>query len=728
MTRIKVILALLLILSLSVSKAQVAEKCATVRYNELLENKSSKASSKEDFEKWLNHKISSRRLAQSASKTLEETYYIPVVIHIIHNGEQVGQGSNIPLTQIQEQIKTLNQDFRRTNPDAAKTPDMFKGVAADVNIEFILALQDPDGAPTDGIVRINGKQEIWQFEEGDEMKRLSYWPSEDYLNIWVANLGNNTIGYSQFPTSEVLIGLEEGSTISETDGVVIHYKELGRGGNANRRSRGRTLTHEIGHFLGVKHIWGDDGEDCFGDDYVEDTPNQGGPNNSCPGFPNSTCGNSSDMFMNFMDYTPDTCMNMFTTGQKERMRTILESSPRRTSLRTSKALEEPVILAIDAALTHIVSPEISTCSNTISPIVIIRNLGTSTLTSVTLEYGLSGSTTSTVTKSIEVEAYDTTKIFLPEVSLPSSFGNQTITISVKNPNGSVDQRLENNSLSRSFLYSPTVELPYNETFSDLDLYGVKNPDNLKSWEITNTGGNGENNTSAYIDLLDNHEIIGEKDYLVTPGFSSKGMSNLSLSFKYAYGMTDEFSNDALVVRISLNCGNSFSASNEVFNKSGTLLSTAQASELPFVPSTSGHWREECLNLSNYVGYENLQIAFIAISGRGNNLYIDDIEIKSGDCNNAMPVATEQEKLDEVKFDLYPNPNDGNMFLDLKIPVSDDLEIIVFDAVGKIISKEKVGIANTLHHFIHLPHISSGIHFVKIKGNKINLNKKVIIKK
>jgi len=726
MTHLKVVLTFLLALILSLSYAQ--EKCATVRYNEQLKNKLNIPLGNENFELWLSNKIKKKRIIQSISKTHEETYQIPVVVHIIHNGEAEGAVSNIPLSQIEEQIKILNQDFRRTNPDAAKTPDLFKDVASDVNIEFKLALQDPDGAPTTGIVRVDGGKEIWYFEEGDEMKKLSYWPSEDYLNIWVANLGDNTLGYSQFPTSDVLVGLEEGSDISETDGVVINYKEFGRGGNANRRSRGRTVTHEIGHYLGIKHIWGDDDNSCTGDDYVEDTPNQGGPNNVCPGFPSSTCSNTSDMYMNFMDYTPDTCMNMFTVGQKERMRTILESSPRRTSLLTSPGLSAPTIYSLDVAIKEVILPGASTCEEVISPVIIIRNIGTTTLTEITVEYGIFNSTPTSVTKSVNVEAYDTAKLYLPPITISSDYGDKTIIFALKTPNGGTDERAENNSISSDFYYSPTVPLPYLETFESIDLFSVRNPDNLKSWEQTTTGGNGDNNGAAYIDLLSNQEVIGEKDYLITPGFSAQSLENLSLSFKYAYGPKNEFSNDALVIRISVDCGNSFRLTNEIYYNSGSSLATTTPSFTPFVPSLPEHWREECLNLSNYAGYDKIQIAFIATSGLGNNLYLDDIEIKSGDCNGEEPLGNEEEKSDNLKLNIYPNPNDGKMTLDLKFPFIDDLDITIVDPLGQVVFQKNVGKTNNLHHTIELPNLSTGIHVVKIKGNKINLNKKVIIRK
>ncbi len=242
---------------------------------------------------------------------------IPVVVHVLHNGESLGSGLNISLAQIQSQIDVLNEDFRRMNSDRSQTPATFSGVAADVGIEFTLACIDPEGNPTNGIVRQQTSVNTF-IQETDNIKFNSQggsdaWPATNYLNIWIAGdiqnqFGEGLLGYAQFP--------DQLSTDPDTDGVVIRTTSFGRTGNIDAPfDEGRTATHEVGHWLNLIHIWGDA---VCGDDLVGDTPVQEAPTTNCPTHPQASCG-SDDMFMNYMDYTNDACMNLFTDGQSNRM-------------------------------------------------------------------------------------------------------------------------------------------------------------------------------------------------------------------------------------------------------------------------------------------------------------------------------------------------------------------------------------------------------------------------
>lgn len=258
---------------------------------------------------------------------------IPVVVHVIYQTSE----QNISDAQVQSQIDVLNEDFRRLNADRTNTPSIFQSVAADVEIEFCLARQDPDGNPTNGITRTQTNATV--FQQNNNMKQpatggKSSWNTSKYLNIWVCNLADGVLGYGTLPNT----------TASSFDGVVISYKHFGRGGSAQSPyNMGRTTTHEVGHWLNLIHIWGDDegtSDPCNGSDQVSDTPNQATPNQGCPTFPKSSCGNTSDMFMNYMDYTRDNCMNLFTQGQKTRMQAALNNL--RPGILSSKGCLEPV--------------------------------------------------------------------------------------------------------------------------------------------------------------------------------------------------------------------------------------------------------------------------------------------------------------------------------------------------------------------------------------------------
>ena len=240
-----------------------------------------------------------------------EIITIPVIVHLLFNTNE----QNITDEQIRSQIDVLNKDFRRMNADAVNTPDAFKPIAADTRIMFCLAKVTPDGKPTKGIIR---KYTTKEFFLGDDGMKFSAaggddaWDSKKYLNIWVCSLFGRSLGYATIPGGDASL-----------DGVVINYDVFGNTGFVRPPfNKGRTATHEVAHWLGLKHIWGD--ENCGSDD-VDDTPRQKSYNYGCPVFPHATsCSEnaSGDMFMNFMDFTDDACMNSFTYGQKMKMRSL----------------------------------------------------------------------------------------------------------------------------------------------------------------------------------------------------------------------------------------------------------------------------------------------------------------------------------------------------------------------------------------------------------------------
>jgi hypothetical protein len=241
---------------------------------------------------------------------------IPVVVHVVWNTP----AQNISQAQIDSQLDVLNRDFRAGNTDLGFVPAPFTGLVADSRLEFFLATEDPNGNPTSGVTRTQTTRT--SFSHDDAVKSsatggIDPWPTDRYLNIWVAQLGGGLLGYAQFPGGP-----------AETDGVVVLHSGFGTTGTAAAPfDLGRTLTHEIGHYLNLFHIWGDDGTGCSGTDEVADTPNQGGPNFGVPTFPKVSCSNgpNGDLFVNYMDYTDDRGMVMFTHDQVARMEACLDT-------------------------------------------------------------------------------------------------------------------------------------------------------------------------------------------------------------------------------------------------------------------------------------------------------------------------------------------------------------------------------------------------------------------
>ncbi len=258
---------------------------------------------------------------------------IPVVVHVVYNlGSQ-----NISDAQILSQIDVLNKDFRKQNLDFANTPGSFQPLAADCQIEFVLARRDPNGDSTNGITRTYTA--TTSFSSNNYVKSAATggkdgWPPSQYLNIWVCKLAGGLLGYGQFPGGP-----------EATDGVVISYRAFGTNGAAIAPfNKGRTATHEVGHWLNLFHISGDDGSGCNGTDLADDTPNQGAQNTGVPVYPHISCNNApyGDMFMNYMDYTDDVAMTMFTLNQKTRMDALFSAGGARYTLLSSQGDEYPI--------------------------------------------------------------------------------------------------------------------------------------------------------------------------------------------------------------------------------------------------------------------------------------------------------------------------------------------------------------------------------------------------
>jgi len=265
---------------------------------------------------------------------------IPVVVHVVYNNAE----QNISDEQIKTQIDVLNKDFRKQNADINNVPDAFSNLAADSRIEFQLARRDPDGNSTDGITRTETHLDGFVYDGDVEPIKstanggIDAWPADKYLNIWVCKLNGGLLGYAAFPETPL-----------SKDGVVIGYSYFGTTGTATSPfDKGRTTTHEVGHWLGLLHIWGDDAGGCNRSDGVDDTPNQAGHNYGKPQFPQVTCSNgpNGDMFMNYMDYVDDDSMMMFTNGQAARAEATLYGP--RSSILTSDAhlpdKETPVLV------------------------------------------------------------------------------------------------------------------------------------------------------------------------------------------------------------------------------------------------------------------------------------------------------------------------------------------------------------------------------------------------
>ncbi len=442
-------------------------RCATVEYEQYLQEKNPKRMTNAQFETWLAPLVNKQIASRTSSKTAGTVIItIPVVVHVIHNGQAIGVAPNITDAQVESQITILNQDFRKMfgTPGGEST----NPVAADIEIEFVLAKVDPYENPTNGIDRVAFIQESWAGRGTDIdliVKPATIWDPTQYLNMWTFNISDDILGYAQLPEASGLDGLYSGGT-AITDGVISNYAVFGSSDIspsfllASPYDKGRTMTHEVGHFLGLRHIWGDGNGDeasnlpdctATATDYCADTPQAGWEHYDCGIFDTCTSAAGIDMVENYMDYTNDACMNIFTQNQKDRITVIMNNAVRRSTLKTSTKGTAIPLFAIDAEVkieADYSLDSVSDCASLPTPVnkkVILTNRGTSSLTTITLNYSIAGGANQTQNWTGTLAQNESAIVTLLNTA---SFG--ILTASIATTNGTTDQRVSNDMDTKKF--------------------------------------------------------------------------------------------------------------------------------------------------------------------------------------------------------------------------------------------------------------------------------------
>ncbi len=700
------LLVITLLLNVQAQTPPTYTRCATTEYIQ------QQVQANPEYRKLLDKaEIQSQEWERTHPGGTRPTITIPTVVHVVWRVA----AENISDAQILSQIDVMNEDYGRTNADASQTPSQWTSISVNTGVQFCLAVRDPNGNATTGIVR--RQTTSTSFSTNDAVKYTSQggddaWDRNSYLNVWVCNLGGGLLGYGTFPGGPAAV-----------DGTVMLYSAFGRTGNVVAPyDLGRTATHEIGHWFSLYHIWGDDGGACSGSDQVADTPNQADATTTCPGFPltdGCTATSPGVMFMNYMDYSYDNCLNMFTNGQKTRIQSTMNGA--RVSILSSQGCVPVSTLTRDAGVSAVVSPTGSACTATITPVLTIKNFATVALTSCTVNYKIDAGAPVTQAWTGSLASGATANVTFPTVT--ATGGAHTLKGYTTNPNAGTDMLASNDTTTATFTIGATgLSLPFAYGFEPTTFpptnWTLNNPDASTTW-VRTTAAFRTGTASAYMHNA-TYNANNQLDDLNLPGLNLSGSNTALLTFQVAYRLwtnptsTPNFS-DTLRLFISTDCGNTWT---QIYNKYGTnLVTTAapsyQASE--FVP-TSAQWRMESVDLTPYISSSNAMIRFRNITDYENNMYIDDINITSTTDMNRI--------LADNSLEVFPNPATDALNIKFELPQEENVTVQLVNVLGQTIIMQKLGVTTNGNFSMNLDGINSGVFFIRISTPDYILNRKV----
>jgi hypothetical protein len=700
-----------IILTCSTAFAQNApphRTCGTMEHLHMLKQKDPKLEDRmHKQEEEVQRIIANQKINPSAQAVVT----IPVVFHVVYQNA----AENIPNSRLTDQLTVLNNDFRKLNSDWTNTSTAFQPLVADCEVNFCLATLDPNGNATTGIIRVSTTDA--SFSTDDQVKFTSQggsdaWDRNKYLNIWVADLGGGLLGYAQFPGGP-----------AATDGVVLNYLYTGTTGAQPPYNLGRTATHEVGHWLGLYHIWGDDGSACSGSDLVSDTPNQAGENYNCwapSTVRTDACTPSAPgiMWMNYMDYTDDACMYMFTNGQKTRITATLNGS--RVSLQTSNGCATQQ--ALDAGILSITTPNGNVCATTFTPVVTLQNFGANTLTSVTITYQVDANPSSNFNWTGSLISGGQTSVTLPSVTTTS--GAHTFTACTSAPNSGTDGNTGNDCVTSNFnATTGGIPLPYSEGFESTTFvpagWTLYNPDNSITWDRT-TAAAKTGVASAMVDNYNYQGGNGQRDEMTLMPLDLSSVLTPQLSFQVAYTFWTvpyQYS-DTLQVLISTDCGTTWTS---VYQKWGTQLQTGpplSSNSVGWVPNAS-EWRMETVSLSSFQSASSAIIKFRNVTDYEDNLYVDDINIQNFNGVEETAFAN--------SISLFPNPTDGLLDIQFALGSKEDISIRIVDVLGQSVAGTNETSFGGNYRF-DISGLESGIYFAEIRAGNRTVTKKVVLSK
>lgn len=632
------------------------------------------------------------------------TVTVPVVVHIVMQNPSL-----VTDAQVYEQLQMLNADFSASNTDIANVPNVWQPIIGDAQIQFCLAQRTPNGDPSTGIIRkVTSRTSFDVPGAGNSAQDVKYnatggddaWDYRRYLNIWVCVLNDSYIGVAT-PPGNVFPAAEEG--------IVVTSTAFGSSGSARSPfNRGRTCTHEIGHYFGLIHIWGDD-NGCAGSDYVDDTPNQAGNTYNCPSFPTTDqCSPAAPgkMFMNFMDYTDDACMSLFTAGQAVRMQNALASSSR-SSLLSSNGCSPVNQKALDAAVEVVSSPNGKICVTGQTPMVQLKNKGTNVLTSTIIRYKIDNGQEVSYTWTGSLASLQGTTVQL--ANFTASEGQHVISAYSTLPNGAADQDQTNDTARASFNYDNEGTFPYTEGFESgvFPPYGWSrnNADNSFTWELTTEAA--RSGTSSVVMRNLGYASNGPVDDLLSPVFDGSAGDSLFVFFDLAAAAQTAASEtgnvwDTLEVLVTMDCGQTFIPTG--YKRWGkTLVTRTVPTPAEFIP-TASEWRRDSVDLTPFVRNSKFRVAFRNTTNYENNIYLDNINLITRSVN---PNLVEKGVL------IRPNPFSSMLYVEF-LEYPDELESVgVYNVSGRLVrSMRQTALVNNRITF-DLVNEPNGVYFVKL---------------
>jgi hypothetical protein len=630
-------------------------------------------------------------------------YTIPVVFHVLH----IGGAENISDAQIHSAVSILTRDYNKLNADTAVVVPQFKNLIGDVKFEFKLATKDPLGNCTNGIVRHTDVKTDWVRNISDY---IYTWPRDKYLNIYVVKtITGGAAGYTYLPGTSPSLA---------SDAIVVLHDYVGSIGTSNV-GRSRVLTHEVGHWLNLSHVWGNtnNASVACGDDGVTDTPITRG-HLSCPS------GTAAAIFctpgivenyQNYMDYSY--CDVMFTPGQATRMTNAINSSVgQRNNLSTVGNL----------TFTGIISP-LSPCA----PIAdfhsyngFVTNLYTVCATQSLTFYddSYNGTITSRNWSTNSGGTIASPTGTNTAISFPTA-GSWTVAITVANATGTSTATKTITVLPNTANYNST----YQESFEATGLpanWTIINQTGGTTWQqYFGAAATGVNSYFIQNAVNPNNAI----DIMETPSYDFLSNPGAIFTFKYAYARQNSTWNDVFKVQASSNCGGSWV---DIYTPTPATMASGSGgtTTTPFVP-TAGQFKTYTLTthpaFNVFKSQSNVRLRFYFMedpaSGFGNNIFLEDINF-----NGTLGV---NELSKSIEFVLFPNPSTGSATIDFTISDNADIKYNVVDVIGRIVEQEKsLNLSPGHHSFVvnESQTLKAGIYFVSFELNGQKISRKLII--